>query len=498
MKKIIGREEEKRVLQQIYHSDKPEFLALYGRRRVGKTFLIRQFFTQKEAMFFNVTGAKNGTLLEQLKHFTKQLSAAFYDKLEIVSPKTWDSAFELLTETIKKQPKRKRIVLFFDEIPWLATRKSRLLENLDYYWNQHWSNDPRIKLVICGSSASWIIQKVIKNKGGLHNRITHKIRLEPFTLEETKTFLHHSGIKLIDQQILMLYMLTGGVPYYLSDLDKGLSAAQLIEKLAFTSKGLLFDEFDQLFSSLFTHSDKYEQLIRLIASQRQGIGQRELLNKLGKSDLGSTGIKRLEELEEAGFIMSFMPFQHKRQGIYYRAIDEYTLFYLQWIEPLKNTVAKKGLPLGSWQDIQNAAEFHNWLGYAFEAVCYKHINCIRKALKISPSAIADSWRYVPRKGAKERGAQIDLLFDRRDDAITLCEIKYTDKPFVLSKDYVEVLQRKMKVFREQTNTKKQLFMAMVSVNGLKNNFYADDLICATVTLNDFFAQAIEVAAQNQQ
>ena len=202
--------------------------------------------------------------------------------------------------------------------------------------------------------------------------------------------------------------------------------------------------------------------------------------------MGGGGLQKLTELEEAGFITGFMPYHHKRQGVYYRVVDEYTLFYLKWIEPFKATLQKQGMPPGYWQSQQQTPEWHNWLGYAFEAVCYKHILQIRKALQMNPSAIADSWRYVPRKGSEDRGAQIDLLFDRLDDAITICEIKYTDKPFVLTKDYVEILQRKMKVFKEQTGAQKQLFMALISANGLKNNFYAEGLISGIVTLDDLF------------
>ncbi len=486
MKKIVGRVEDLRTLEKIYDSNKAEFLALYGRRRVGKTYLIREFFSEKKVIFFNLTGAKRGFLLEQLTHFTKQLSLTFYDNLPIKSPKTWDAALELLTLAMNKQPKKKKIVLFFDELPWLATKRSRLLENLDYYWNQYWSNNSQIKLIICGSSASWIIRKIIQDKGGLHNRITHKMRLDPFTLSETKALLHFMGIKLNHQQILMIYMVTGGIPYYLSYLEKGLSATQNIENLAFNDKGLLFKEFDVLFSSLFDDAEKYIHIIRMIAEKRSGIGQQELLNSIGKSDLGGSGLKKLADLEETGFIMSFMPFQHKRQGIYYRVIDEYTLFYLKWLDPLKKTMQSKGLLSGGWQAIENTPEWHNWLGYAFEAVCYKHLLFIRNTLGIKADAIADSWRFVPRKGLEERGAQIDLLFDRRDNVITLCEMKYTDKSFVITKEYAEALQRKMQVFKEQTKTSKQLFIALISANGLKNNFYADELVTKVVKLDDLF------------
>jgi AAA+ ATPase superfamily predicted ATPase len=483
---ITGRGEEIATLEHIFHSDKPEFLALYGRRRVGKTYLIRQFFARKAVIFFNVTGSKNGSRLKQLAHFAQQIGEVFYGGLLLTVPKSWDEAFSILIKAINQQEKSKKVILFFDELPWMATKKSLLLQELDYYWNQHWSNDKRIKLIICGSSASWIINKIIKNKGGLHNRLTQKICLNPFTLLETKQFLERQGIKLKNQQILLIYMVTGGVPYYLSHIRKGMSAAQIIERLAFTEKGVLLEEFDELFASLFDNSEDYIQIIRIIASRRSGIGKRELLKTIGKAVMGSVGIKILNELEETGFIMSFMPHYHKRQGVYYRLVDEYTLFYLKWIEPIKRALQKKSLDKGNWQAMQRTPEWSNWLGYAFEAVCYKHISAIRKALSISPDAVANSWRYVPRKGTKTRGAQIDLLFDRKDDAITLCEIKNTEEPFVLTKDYVDILQRKLATFKEQTRTKKELFLVFVSANGIKNNYYAEDLISGVVTLDDLF------------
>ena len=256
MQKIFGRQEELETLEYVFKSKKPEFVALYGRRRVGKTYLIRQAsMQQKEAVFFNVTGSQGGKLREQITHFVVKLSEVFYGGVSLLVPKTWDEAFELLTKAIEGVSKNKKVILFFDELPWMATKWSRLLETLDYYWNQYWSDDPRIKLIICGSSASWIIQKVINNRGGLHNRITQNMPLDPFTLKETKQYLDSQGVRLKNQQILLIYMVTGGVPYYLSHIQKGLSAAQIIEDLAFTKKGVLFGEFDSLFSSLFEHSD---------------------------------------------------------------------------------------------------------------------------------------------------------------------------------------------------------------------------------------------------
>lgn len=486
MTTIIGREEELSILKKLFKSNKAEFLAIYGRRRVGKTYLIRQFSNNQEAAFFNVTGSKEGTKKEQLTHFVEQIGKVFYGGVALSVPLQWDGAFNLLTTAMEQHAKNKKIILFFDEIPWMATPKSRLLQNLDYYWNQHWSNDQRIKLIICGSSASWIIKKVINNRGGLHNRLTQRIRLEPFTLLETKHFLENIGITLSHSHILLLYMVMGGIPYYLAHLEKGLSVIQNIEKLAFMENGLLFNEFDHLFASLFDHAEEYSEMIQLIGSKQYGIGQRELLKGLKKSMLGSGGYKKLKELEDTGFILSFMPYQHQRQGIYYRLIDEYSLFYLKWIAPIRKTLQRKAMQHGNFERMQQTSEWNSWLGYAFESACYQHMPLIRKKLAISPGAIADSWRYVPRKNAAERGAQIDLLFDRTDDAITLCEIKYSTTPFLLTKEYVEILQRKMLVFKEKTGTKKQLFLALIAAGGLKNNFYAEDIVSSVVELDDFF------------
>ncbi len=486
---LVGRNREIAILERLFSSHKPEFLALYGRRRVGKTYLIRQFFEgKKEAIFFNVTGTKDGPLAQQITHFTKQISQVFLGGLELKPTKTWDETFEKLTKAIEQVGQGRKVVLFFDELPWMATPKSKLLQTLDYYWNQFWSDNPNIKLIICGSAASWIIHKIIKNKGGLHNRITEKIHLEPFNLFGTKQFLQSMGIELNNNQVLLLYMVTGGIAYYLSKAKKGKSAAQIIEELAFSKQAFLLDEFDNLFDSLFEDGGVYGQIVRLIAKNPYGIGKRKLLEEIGKFAVGSGGVKKLRELEETGFIMGFKPLYHKKKGIYYRLTDEYTFFYLKWIEPIRENLQKHSLESGNWQTMQNTPEWYSWQGLAFESVCYKHISAIRKALEISPNAIASSWRYAPHKDAKARGAQIDLLFDRKDNVITICEIKYTNEPFTLTKDHIEILNRKITIFKEQTRTKKQLFLTLISANGIRNNYYAENLFTGFVTLNDLFKQ----------
>ena len=328
----------------------------------------------------------------------------------------------------------------------MATRRSKLIQALDHYWNRYWSIDPRIKLIVCGSAASWILENLIHNKGGLCNRITYQIELAPLTLYESKQFLVKKGIKLNHDQLIKLYMTIGGVPLYLDHIQKGLSADQNIDILCFTKRGLLFNEFVKLFTSLFEQQDICEELIRLIAMSRYGIAQIDLMKKSSKS-VGGRLKKRLQELEDAGFIESFIPYQHKEKGIYYRVIDEYTLFYLKWVDPVVGSIKRRDKEKGYWLSKQKSSSFESWAGYAFEAICYKHVSQIRRRLEIGPGAEIGTWRHVPRRKDLKEGTQIDLLFDREDGATTICEFKYTAKPFIIDKSYAKKLLNKVDVLK---------------------------------------------------
>ncbi len=485
--KIIGREEETKILDEVFKSNNAEFLALYGRRRVGKTFLIKNYFKGKKVVFFFITGEKDAPMNQQIAHFTKQISDVFYEGVELLPKNNWDETFDLLTKAInKKDIKSKKIILFFDEFPWMATRNSKLLQNLDYYWNQYWVDNDKLKLIICGSAASWIINNIVNNKGGLHNRITRNICLEPLKLPATKNFLKANGVMLDNKHIVDLYMSMGGVPYYLKQIKPGQSSTQIIESLAFRKNGFLLAEFNNLFASLFKDGEIYEEIIRNIASRRYGIGKKELLKAMGKNMVGKGGLEKLNALKQAGFIMDFKPHSHKEKGIYYKLIDNYTLFYLYWIAPVYDTLLTKSLAKGYWSKMKKMPTWRSWSGLAFESICHEHIPQIMNALDLSPSAIPSTWRYVPRNTDENDGAQIDLLFDRDDDVITLCEIKYTENLFTITKDYAENLKKKVEVYRKITRTNKQLFITLISANGVKVNKYSKELISGVVTLDDLF------------
>ncbi len=487
MAKIIARNKECNLLDRLLDSNSSEFLAVYGRRRVGKTYLVRNFFANETCIFFHVTGMQCGKLVEQLEQFVKQIGNTFYRGAALAPCKRWSDAFEELTKAIQQVPKNKKIVLFFDELPWMATKRSKLLQSIDYYWNRFWVDNPRLKLIVCGSSASWIIENIINNKGGLYNRLTLSMKLEPFTLAETKLFLRSQGVRLSHRHILDLYMVIGGIPHYLSQIRKGLSASQIIDELCFQSNGTLFNEFERLFGSLFQESDIYFMLTKIIARHRQGIGQAQLI-KESKAPPGGRTIRRLKELENAGFIMSFIPYGHREKGIYYKVVDEYTLFYLHWIEPGLSAIRKKDQTSGYWLSKTQTPNCKSWAGYAFEAICYKHLINIRKTLKIEPGAEVGTWRYVPRHGVIAAGAQIDLLFDRPDGVISICEIKYNQQPFAIDKVYAKNLLNKAETYRKHTHTQKDIFISMITAGGLKPTMYSEEIVTEQVVLDDFFKE----------
>lgn len=483
---IVARDYEVSILEKILVSNKPEFVVVYGRRRVGKTFLIKNFFRKKNCIFLHVTGIEKGAFVAQRKNFCRRLSEVFHHNLPLSVPKDWDGVFSILKSTIETVNAKEKVVIFLDEFPWMATPRSKLLEVLEYFWNEYWGNDKRIKLFICGSLASWIIKNIIHNTGGLFQRVTSRLKIDPFDLSQTKLFLESKGVRLTNQQVTTLYMATGGVPLYLEQAQRGLTADQMIDQLCFHKNGLLFDEMKELFKSLFKNEAIYLKITQEISKHRHGISKEELA-KILKLPRGGRLTARLEELADAGFIISFIPYQYKERGEFFKIFDEYTMFYFYWIKPNIHSIRSFSKPTGVWLDIIKEGKYYAWKGASFESICYKHISCIMKLLHLKQSSIPYSWRLISSKANSiSQGAQIDLLFDRPDDAISLCEIKYTEHPFVIDKDYFQSLENKKMLFSEQTKTKKQIFMILISANGLKENKYSTQVIDSIIHLNDFF------------
>ncbi len=478
---IVGREKEVGFLNNVFESKKPEFLAIYGRRRVGKTYLIREFFKDK-GIYFELTGIKDATKSSQLKNFSTVYSDTFLRGDRIPPPKDWDDALNILRMEIEKTDESKKMIIFFDELPWLASRKSGFLEALDLFWNRYMSSRENIILVICGSAAEWMIKKIISNKGGLHNRLTQSpVNLMPFTLKQTKQYLDALGVHLEQKQIIDLYMALGGVAYYLNLVSKGKSSSQVISDLFFANQAPLLSEFRNLFDSLYNNPQKHIDVIKLLAQTRQGLTQTDIFNKVKNMSPGGGAVLVLEELENCGFVHRVHDFGKNKKDARYRLIDGFTLFYLKWVE------GKGEFSEHFWMRKKGSASYNTWAGYAFENLCFLHYRDILRALEITVVAEAKSgWRHLPLKADPDEGVQIDLVIDRADKCINLCEIKFYDDEFLISKAYAQVLRRKKSCFKEKTGTKKTLFMTMITTYGVKMDQHYLEVVDGQIKMDALF------------
>lgn len=476
MEAIIGRETEKKILGEMLTSKEAELVAVYGRRRVGKTFLIRNFYSRQ--LVFEFTGVHEAGLAQQLAGFSEALKTAMGTPLPPAVPSNWMEAFTFLNDYLKTKLVKEPVVILFDELPWIHTPKSGFLSAFGHWWNTWASRQPLLKVVICGSAASWMIDNVIRSKGGLHNRVSRTIRLLPFTLGESEQYLVSRGVKLDRYQLLQLYMAMGGIPQYLKQVSKGESTAQTIDKLCFAKTGLLKTEFENLYRSLFAHAEYHEAIVRALSKKAKGMSRAEVIDACGFTTGGWT-THLFEELEESGFITQYIPFDKTARDSIYKLTDEYSIFYLKFIKHAKATGS------GAWLKLSAGQSYNSWSGFAFEAVCQKHVPQIKQSLGISGVYTeASGWRYIPKKG--ETGAQIDLLLDRQDHCINVCEMKFAADEFVIDKKYAGELDSKVKVFKEQTITKKTIFPTMITTYGTKQNIYYTGRIVAEVTMEDLF------------
>ena len=472
---LVGRKEERLILENALHSTKPEMVAVIGRRRVGKTFLVKSVYGSR--IDFEITGIQHATRKEQLRNFALQLNRFAHGSLPLSEPKDWLEAFHFLSVFLERKKQDEKTVVFLDELPWLATHRSGFLKGLSYFWNS-WAVNQNIVVVICGSAASWMIKKIIHHKGGLHNRVTKRIMLKPFTLAETELFIKEKKINFDPYQILHIYMAMGGVPHYLEEIEKGKSAVQNINRICFSENGILRDEFFKLYASLFDNPGSHIKIIRALASKRKGLTRSEIVRASGLPEGGGTsGI--LSELVHSGFISLYYPFGKKKKESLYRLTDEYSLFYLQFIENNRN----EGSDI--WKELSQTQGYISWSGYAFESICLKHIPQIKKALGI-PGVYSNTSTFFKKGKDGNEGLQIDLLIDRKDHVINLCEIKFHHAELNITKALAMELRNKVALFKELSGTKKQVFLTFVTTFGIKPNKYSLGLIDNELTMDDLF------------
>jgi AAA+ ATPase superfamily predicted ATPase len=475
--RLIGRKRERLVLDLAMESPEAELVAVYGRRRVGKTFLIRQHFGT--AIELEVTGSHATPMKIQLARFADAL-AEMVGGVRPEVPESWVEAFRTLARMIEQlpPPKTKRVV-FIDEMPWLSTRRSGFLPAFEHFWNAWASKRTDLVVVVCGSAASWMVRELLYARGGLHNRVTRRIRLEPFNLAEVRRFLESRRVMLDDYQILELYMAFGGIPHYLKEVRRGESAAQCIDRTCFSKSGPFHDEFQNVFASLFEESERHALVVRSLAERRSGLSRNELLDRT-KLRSGGWVTNVLAELEASGFVIHLSQFGRAKKDVVYRLADEHTLFHLTWIEK------HRGRSEGAWARIRGSPAWRAWSGYEFESVCVKHVDCIRRALGIWGVQTEEStWRY--RATNDDEGAQIDLVIDRKDACVNLCEMKYTEAEFVIDRAYARELANKRETFRRITKTRKALFTTLVTVHGIAVGKHRDSIVDVSIDASSLFA-----------
>ena len=470
---IIGRKEEQQILHSAVQSENSEFVAVYGRRRVGKTYLIRETFGYK--FTFQHTGLAKGNTKEQLFSFAISLRDAGYDDCPI--PKSWLEAFSLLSTYLKNSTDEKKIV-FLDELPWMDTPRSNFISAFEHFWNGWASARKDIVLIICGSATSWIINKVINDHGGLHNRVTKQIALQPFTLKECEMFAQSKGLEMSRYQLAECYMVFGGIPYYWSLMEKGLSLSQNIDKIIFAKNGKLSNEFNQLYASLFKSPEQYIDIVTALGKKKAGMTREEIIAATDKYSNGALS-KVLDELEYCGFIRKYNGFDKKSKQAIYQLIDNYTLFYFKFIQQNENNDEH------FWSASIDSAMHRAWSGLAFERLCMAHTQQIKAALGIA-GVLSNVYSWRKEADETSDGAQIDLLIDRKDQVINLCEMKYSLSEYIIDAEYEQKLRNKKSAFINATNTRKAVHLTMVTTFGIKTNAHSG-IVQNEITLEDLFS-----------
>lgn len=471
MVQLIGRENEQGLLKKYIDSNRAEFIAVYGRRRVGKTFLVTETF--KDALSFDMTGVIDGDKEDQLVSFNIALKESGYEGKRVTD---WYGAFEALKEVVKKVPQNKQAIIFIDELPCLDTPRSGLVKALDLFWNGWANRQSNVKLIVCGSATTWIVDNIIDNHGGLHNRITHEMHIHPFTLHDTEAYLTTHGFKWNRLAMAQTYMVLGGIPYYLSLLDNALSLPANIDQLFFSRDAELKKEFDRLFKSLFKSPQAYVDIIQLLANNKKGLTRKEISEKL-KKETGGHLSKLLVNLENCDFIRKYNVRERKinsNNGIY-----QLTDFYIQFYHDF---CSKHTTDEHFWENSINSPKQNTWYGLAYERLCMAHIPQIKEALGIQRIRTEYySWRSKESVPA----AQVDLIIERADQIISLCEIKYSKGIYSLDAKEEERLRNRIVDFADETKVKEAVQLVLITTYGLKDNAHSTE-VNDRVVLDDLF------------
>lgn len=473
MRNLIGRNNECQELKRCMDSNRSELVIVHGRRRVGKTYLIEEFFEQK--FDFKYVGAHGLRTRDQLRNFARKLSR--YSNITYKPFKDWLDAFYALEDYLNTLSSKTKKVIFIDEMPWIDSGKSNFVAALENFWNGWAMSQRNIMLIATGSATSWMKNKIVANKGGLHARITCNLHLAPFTLAETEKYLESRGIDWSRYYITQAYMALGGVPFYYTLLDPNLSLAENLDYLFFGQGAQLKLEFDELYSALFGSTDTYLNIVQLLSKHKSGLTRKEIISNLGSKSSKLT--KVLKNLENCDIIEQWKQFGNKKRETDYRLTDFYTLFYYKFVE---NNLSRND---NWWSENMNSRSVLSWQGLSFELVCMKHYRQIKEALGIrGVSTNISSWSIRPNEEI-EHGAQVDMVIERADDKIHLCEMKFCDTEYDINKSEDEKLRERLRLFRSVTKTKKMVAHTYVTTYGVTKGKYKGS-IHSEATMDDLF------------
>lgn len=477
---IVGRKYEQELIAERCESGKAELIAVYGRRRVGKTFLIRKMFNDQFA--FTFTGMYEVSRAAQLEQF--RLALQQYSGKSVSRLKDWFEAFHALREYLSTLSHQERVIVFLDELPWMDTPRSNFISAFGYFWNSWASMIPNLKFFVCGSATTWMLSRLIGDRGGLYGRVTRQIYLKPFTLGETEIFLNEvKNLSLTRLQVLDVYMVLGGIPYYLDMLEQGVPLDNCLDRLLFAQDAPLRGEFEFLFRSLFNDSKHYRKVVEVLADKLKGLTRKELVEAL-KIKGGGQLSEILDNLIKCDFVRKYAAIGKSEREALYQLTDLYSLFYTRFV------ASSSGQDEHFWTNMRNDGSRNAWSGYAFEQVCLHHIRQIKKSLGIS-GVLANvySWSsrpFVDVTGAEWKGGQIDMLIDRADGAINICEMKYAKDEYMITADYEQRLRERMSSFHAATKTKKALLHTFITTYGVKRNMHSG-LVNSEVKLDDLFS-----------
>ena len=470
---LIGREKEQKVLAEAFQAAESRFVAVYGRRRVGKTYLIRESMGSR--FTFQHAGYYGGKLMDELFEFCASLRE--YGLKDFAKPRNWLEAFELLKELIRRSTEKKKVI-FLDELSWMDTRGSDFIMALEGFWNGWASARTDILLIVCGSVTSWMLNKIVHNKGGLYNRLSYKIHLQPFSLKECEEYIQSKNIVMNRHQILECYMIMGGIPFYWSFLEKGFSLPQNIDRIFFAKDAPLENEFDYLYAALFKKPEPYVKIIAALAKKKAGMTREELLKATHLPDSGNFSI-RLEELESCGFLRKYRQYGMKERNAVYQLIDNFTLFYYKFLE-------EKPTDEHYWSNQINMLAVNAWCGLAFERVCLEHVSQMKQALGISGVLSEEcSWACKEDKENGIYGSQIDLMIVRKDQVINLCEMKFSGKKYTITAKVDEDIRKKTSDFLSVTGARYAIHTTLVTPYGVADGSYAGN-IQNVITTDDLF------------